>query len=169
MQYAIMVLQLAAANGPQRTSAALEYFEWRHELQRSAPADYRRSRSRESWNAELYALRTSLTSKVGPFSLWQLFASKEGGVENLFYFEMLYERSRSIGVDVTPIGKAIPIILFVRNFDTIVRRKKVETVSRAGIESFGQFSHTWGMVLASLPHSRCCGNARMGFLPFPNE
>lgn len=74
---------------------------------------------RESLN--LYVARVSLRSKPGLSGLWQLFGNRKEGVENLLYFDLLYENSCSFGLDVVLLAKTISILLFAGHSDSIVR------------------------------------------------
>src|SRR5208283_1492022 len=71
----------------------------------------------------LYYMRAALTSPGGLSGLWQLFGSREEGVENLVSLDMLYERTRSTTLDLSLVAKTIPTVLFARRSDAIVKKQ----------------------------------------------
>ena len=73
----------------------------------------------------LYNLRASLTSPAGLSGLWQLFGSREEGVENLVSLDLLYERHRSITLDLSLILRTIPTVLLALRADAIVKKSGV--------------------------------------------
>ena len=74
----------------------------------------------------LYRKRASLRSKVGLSGLWQLFGSREEGVENLVRLDSEYERARSFRTDMKLIVRSIPTVLFALHSDAVLKRGKVE-------------------------------------------
>ena len=77
----------------------------------------------------LYKQRVSLGAKAGLSGLWQLFGSREEGVENLVLLDSEYERTCSFQMDARLIMRSISTVLFALHTDAILKRRKLE---RAG-------------------------------------
>jgi len=67
-----------------------------------------------------YSMRAAVTAPAGLSGLWQLYGSREDGVENLVRLDLLYEQTRSLGLDLALIAKTVPTILFAQRSDAIV-------------------------------------------------
>ena len=82
----------------------------------------------------LYRERAALRAKVGLSGIWQLFGSREEGVENLVRLDSEYERACSFRTDMKLIVRSIPTVLFALHSDAILKQRKVE---RAGAVAQG--------------------------------
>ena len=76
----------------------------------------------------LYYMRAALTAPAGLSGLWQLYGSRDAGVENLVSLDVRYEETRSFFFDLSLVAKTIPTILFAKRSDAIVKKP----VARAG-------------------------------------
>jgi len=70
----------------------------------------------------LYYMRAALTSPAGLSGLWQLYGNREEGVENLVSLDLVYERTRSLSLDLSLVVKTIPTVLFARRSDAILKK-----------------------------------------------
>lgn len=70
---------------------------------------------------EYYSMREQLNSKPGFSGLWQIYGNRDEGVKNIIELDMLYEDRKSFVYDLRLIAKSIPIMLFARHSDAIVR------------------------------------------------
>ncbi|HTX19252.1 MAG TPA: sugar transferase [Bacteroidota bacterium] len=75
----------------------------------------------------LYAMRASLSSPAGLTGLWQLFGSREKGVENLVELDLEYERNRSFLLDLMLLLGTIPTALLGLRADAIMMKPTVRT------------------------------------------
>ncbi len=73
----------------------------------------------------LYNLRASLTSPGGLSGLWQLYGDREEGVKNLVSLDLLYERNRSMALDLSLVLRTIPTVLLALRADAIVKKSGV--------------------------------------------
>ena len=74
---------------------------------------------------ELYKRRNALHSKPGLSGLWQLFGERNAGIENLLAFDLEYDRSRSLAVDMNLIAETVPRVILALHSDAVVRSQKV--------------------------------------------
>jgi len=73
----------------------------------------------------LYYMRAALTAPAGLSGLWQLYGRRAAGVENLVSQDVLYERTRSLALDLALVAKTIPTVLFAKRSDAIVKKTAV--------------------------------------------
>ena len=69
-----------------------------------------------------YSMRAAVTAPAGLSGLWQLYGSREEGVENLVRLDLLYEQTRSFALDLALVIKTIPTIPFALRSDAIVEK-----------------------------------------------
>lgn len=62
-----------------------------------------------------YLIRENFTSKPGITGIWQLFGTRNSGIENLIFLEKYYEVNKSILLDLQLILITFYVILFAKN------------------------------------------------------
>jgi lipopolysaccharide/colanic/teichoic acid biosynthesis glycosyltransferase len=76
-----------------------------------------------------YKERSKLNSKPGLSGLWQIFGDREEGINNLIALEYLYERSKTLLLDLRLLFLTIPIVFSAGNSDAIfagVEERKIK-------------------------------------------
>ena len=71
----------------------------------------------------LYRRRDNLNVKPGISGYWQIFGDREKGIENLIEYDEYYEKNKSFLLDMFLMMMTIPLMLFARHTDAIVRKK----------------------------------------------
>lgn len=69
---------------------------------------------------EIYNRREKLKSKPGISGMWQVYADRERGAENLIELDELYEKQNNIFTDLSLLAKTIPLVLGAKHSDSIV-------------------------------------------------
>ncbi len=72
---------------------------------------------------ELYKRRENLNVKPGISGYWQIFGDREKGIQNLIEYDEYYANNKSFLLDMFLMMMTLPLMLFARHTDAIVRDK----------------------------------------------
>ncbi len=73
---------------------------------------------------ELYNLRNTINNKPGISGYWQIFGSREEGVENLIKNDLFYSKNASFVLDVKLFFQTIPLVVFALHTDSVMFKIK---------------------------------------------
>lgn len=69
---------------------------------------------------DIYKRRSRLRSKPGISGYWQIYGNRREGLENLIELDEIYEKKKSIRMDLFLMTMTIPVMIFARHSDALI-------------------------------------------------
>jgi lipopolysaccharide/colanic/teichoic acid biosynthesis glycosyltransferase len=69
---------------------------------------------------DIYKRRSKLRSKPGISGYWQIYGNRREGLENLIEFDEIYEKKKTVRMDLFLMTMTVPVMIFARHSDALI-------------------------------------------------